>query len=347
MKRKVTKMAAIVSGIVGIAAGASGASAATLPSWHFVKSPVQFTQATAVVATGKTTGFAFESNTLGNSILLERTGATSWKQVTSPVKRLEDVIEAEATSPTNVYAFTLLPSSGSRILRFNGTKWTVLKTFTGTIGSATVLSSDDIWVFGRSAGAPLGVYHYNGKTWTKVATSLGDGYAISDKSVYAISGGTTVAHYNGTKWSAANLAALLPKKTKSADPTLNSVLAESASNIYAIDGGGNAEIAGDPVVILHYNGSKWSKVAEYAGGVSTPPGADGKGGLWDGALGNAGSAVLLHYTDGKLAVIASPKYDGHWTQVNFLSRIPGTAEELAGGQLLENEAMADAILQYS
>jgi hypothetical protein len=359
MKRTIVTTAAVVSAALGLAAIAAGANAANAavsraaaPSWHFVKTPTQGRGASTVVATGKTSGFAFEGDGLGRSLLLERTGATSWKQVKSPVERFETVNEAEATSPKNVYAFTQLTgNSGSRILQFNGSKWTVLKTFGRVIGSATVLSSDDIWVFGgpvNENGLP-GVYHYNGHTWRISMSGLGDGDALSDTDVYAIGNyglGTSVGYYNGSRWTSVNLAGLLPKKTKSVTPTLNGIVAESPDNVYAIDGG-SAGTPGDPLVILHYNGSKWSKVATYDGGQTSAAVADGAGGLWIGGNTQSGSSVLLHYSGGKLAIVASPKYDGHQAYIEDFSRIPGTAEELAGGLLLETRASADAILEYS
>ena len=50
---------------------------------------------------------------------------------------------------------------------------------------------------------------------------------------------------------------------------------------------------------------------------------------------------------GERGVVAAPKLDGHQAEINAFSRIPGTDEELAGGELLENRAISDAILQYS
>ena len=46
------------------------------------------------------------------------------------------------------------------------------------------------------------------------------------------------------------------------------IIALSAKNVYAI-GNGNAEDEGGPTVVLHYNGSKWAKVAAGSFGYGT------------------------------------------------------------------------------
>ena len=93
-----------------------------------------------------------------------------------PGQRSERVVTAAATSPTDVWAFSGLANQGSRVFRLVKSKWAVVKTFRLPIASATVLSSKDVWVFGTaddSGTARLGVYHYNGHTWTRVSPHPG------------------------------------------------------------------------------------------------------------------------------------------------------------------------------
>jgi hypothetical protein len=80
---------------------------------------------------------------------------------------------------------------------------------------------------------------------------------------------------------------------------------------------------------LHYNGHTWAKVASYPTALGQPV-SDGHGGLWAATTG-PGSRDFLHYADGKLTAEATPEYDGSHAAIDSISRIPGTAEELAGG----------------
>jgi hypothetical protein len=89
---------------------------------------------------------------------------------------------------------------------------TTVKDFHAGIASATVLNSKDVWLFGtddKPGATKLGVYHYNGRTWTRVSAALGYGYAVSDHDVWA-SAIDGVENYNGYTWTATSLASLLP-----------------------------------------------------------------------------------------------------------------------------------------
>jgi hypothetical protein len=56
----------------------------------------------------------------------------------------------------------------------------------------SVLSANDIWVFGAPSGhlPALGAEHFNGKTWTQVPKTYANGSAASAKDVWASSGTT-------------------------------------------------------------------------------------------------------------------------------------------------------------
>jgi hypothetical protein len=204
-------------------------------------------------------------------------------------------------------------------------------TFAGELGGGTVLAPDDVYAYGSGswAGGTLpsaGIYHYNGHTWTKISgTVSGTGDALSATSAY-VADGTDLDHYNGHQWAATNLTSLLPAKRGSNQPTLSGVLTLSADDIYATGDGGQFA---DPAVILHYNGHTWAKIASYPTAVGQPV-ADGQGGLWVPETASE-AAHLLHYSDGTLTAVATPEYDNSHAFIDSISRIPGTAEELAGG----------------
>ena len=340
--------AAMVVGGAAVATAAAalaGAQPAAAPSWRVIKSVKTNANGdfTAVVATGKATGMAFdEAYSAGGPTAWRRNGS-AWTRVAFPGKPYETVIAADATSPSDVWAFTdAYPRPGvagvsSRVLRWNGKKWSVVKTFAHLINGASFAADNDIWVFGDG----LGALRYNGHTWTVESKTLDNGGSVlASNSAWAFSG-TSVYHWIGTKWAAFSVKSLLPAKSLFTSPAVSSILALSPDNVYAV-GNGNTQDVGGPTVVLHFNGRSWSKVASgnfgsYGTGqnIST----DGKGGLWlpmPGASGRPSS--LLHYSPlsasnysaGTLTKVALPVAGTNIT-ITSVARIPGTSEQLAGG----------------
>lgn len=195
-----------------------------------------------------------------------------------------------------------------------------------------------------------GVWHYNGRTWSQVASNLYGGSALSDKNVWAYSG-TTIAHFTGTKWTTTNVARLLPAKAKNGlrtPPHVNDIIALAARDVYAL-GVGNTRVTGGPLVALHYNGRTWNKVAESTLPNSAQASPDSTGGLWI-AVSSTGAPYILRYADGRLRNVALPGDAAQPTYLESVARIPGTTEQLAGGRVpaADNRtAFFGIILQYS
>jgi hypothetical protein len=362
MARKVSKavagLAALLS--VGVAAGAANAAvssstvaATAAPAWHSVGQKGfggQITAVTAVTHAGKTAEFAFnstaEANGTGKWSMFARSGTEDFAfYAVSIAEAGEIVTAAKAISATDVLAFTSFPGGG-RVLRFNGgNSWTVLKTFSAAIGSATVLNAGNVWVFGSLGSVPtsqLGVWHFDGHTWTKLASTLKGGSATSATNAWAFTG-TTIAHFNGKEWTATNVAGLLPAADIFHSPQLVSVYATNNLTAYAV-GTGNAQDAGGPVVLLQYNGHAWSKVAEYGSG---NPGqeelaTDGHGGVWLPVHGESGSSpVMLHYANGsgKFVQAALPGLTGvPLAGISSIANVPDTTQELAGGYIVSTHS---------
>jgi hypothetical protein len=342
--------AAVGAGVLALAAvagtpavagaeSATGARPAAAPKWHIVKSvKTDFSgQFSAVVATGKTTGWAFDGNGESPSRATAwRKSGTTWTRVAFPSVANEEVVAAGADSPSDVWAFTRSFTGRSRVLRWNGSRWAPVKSFAAPIGDATVLSSHAVWVYGWPpvTGTPtLGVWFYNGKTWTHVSKTIAGGSALSNKNVWGYTA-TSVQHWNGVKWTATSVKKLLPAIDPHGlnHPSVAGILALSASNVYAL-GSGDAQDEGGPLVVLHFNGRGWTKVA--AGQFGSGPGpqisSDGAGGLWlpmDGPVG--GTSFLVHYAAGKLTKATLPVSAPKIT-IEAVGRIPGTAAQLAGG----------------
>jgi len=239
--------------------------------------------------------------------------------------------------------------------------WQVVKKVPGEDFSAVVATGrNGGWAFG--SGMP-GVnprptaWHYNGRTWSHVASGhgLGGGSGRSARDVWSF-GGTDVAHWNGSAWSRTSVARLLPAALKSHlnDPAVTGVFEQSADSVYAT-GNGNDEDDGGPMVLLHWNGHRWSKVAGGLFGFGVegvqPIAADGHGGLWIPMAGPEGGldGRMLHYSGGHLTTAAIPGGPSR-TSIATVARIPGTAEVLAGGftHAAGNAGLDDAgvLLEY-
>jgi hypothetical protein len=357
-------MTVAVAAGVGLALAAPVASAAVAapaapPKWHVVKTVKTDVTGdfTAMVATGRTTGWAFDGLGQTSKATAWRENGTTWTKAAFPSVAGEQVVAADATSPKDVWVFTQnLIAGPSRVLRWNGSKWSVVKTFPDAIADATVVSGSDVWVYG-DAPEPfenaLGVWFYNGTKWTQVSKTIQGGSALSDKNVWGYSG-ASVEHWTGTKWVATSLKSLLPAKNSEGlnSPSVVGVLALSASNVYAL-GNGNAEDEGGPTVVLHYNGSTWARLATGQFGYGPGPqfSSDGKGGLWlpmDGPGG--GTSYLVHYANGKLTKATLP-VSAPLITIGAVARIPGTAAQLAGGftHAADNRGtnIVAVLLQYS
>jgi hypothetical protein len=321
--------------VPAFAATARGTVQVAAPSWQVVKQVHNGSLGgfSAVTAVGKNGGWAFNQGSVPTA--WRRSGST-WTQVPFPGQPNEVVVAAGATSPDNVWAFTA-GEPRSRALRWNGRNWTVQRSFAQQIGGAVVISPSDVWVFGQPyfPGTGLGAWHYNGRTWTHVASGHGlqGGSALSASDIWAVDG-ADVAHWNGSTWSRTSVSRLLPAKQELNNPMLTGIYAQSKDSVYAI-GNGNLQDEGGPMVILHWDGHQWSRVAEGNYGFGVQPlqqlSPDGHGGLWLPMPGVDGEkSYLLHYSAGHLTQASLP--DGpHKMSVEAVALVPGTTDLLGGG----------------
>jgi hypothetical protein len=341
MKQKLFRVSMVLSTGGAIAAAmlsaTQPASAATpqAPSWQPVLSVPGGGVTEAVVATGKTTGWAF----LGNGTAYQREGATTWKQVAFPGAN-GYVNAAAASSPSNVWA-AYRPAAGgegSQVYRWNGSQWAAVESFPGSVTSLSVLGPNDVWAFG-GANYGQGVFHFNGRSWAEVSSTLSGGSATSDQNVWAYSG-TQLAHYDGRQWTETSVAGLFPPSSDgTVAPSVTDVLALAPDNVFAVGvGWGGIGGAGGAAEVLHFNGHGWSQAA--VGPNVLGPGSlasDGTGGLWMTSDTHENYEVLLHYSAGQLVNANEP----------FMSvaSIPGTAEALGGNA--SPVATAPTVYQYS
>ena len=311
-----------------------------IPAWRIVKR-VPHGSFSVIITVGKNGGWAFDNSDSSSApTAWQRSGSnpSTWTKVAFPGQGNESVVAAGASSSADVWAFT---GGGvpSRALHWNGRTWTVKRSFPGQIGGAVVINRSDVWVFGEPVfpGAGLGTWHYNGRLWSRVASGHGleGGSALSANNIWAF-GGVDVAQWNGSTWSRTSVAALLPAKQELNDPAVSEVLALSNNNVYAI-GNGNAEDEGGPTAVLHWNGHRWSRLAEGQFGLGAPQiSSDGHGGLWLPMPGVDGEkSYLVHYSAGHLTPAALPGGPNRIT-IFSVALIPGTSSALAGGNTHAN-----------
>jgi hypothetical protein len=345
----ITAAALLAAGAGAGAGSALAAPGSTGPSWHIVKRVSSGPNGgfTAVTAVGQDGGWAFDGSSKPTA--WERNGST-WTQVPFPGETDETVVAAAATSATDVWAFANRYFT-SRALRWNGRDWTVVRSFSRSIGGAVVLGPADVWVFGQPYyPGPLGTWHYNGRTWSQVASGrgLGGGSGLSAGDIWAFDG-ADVAHWNGSTWSRTSVASLLPAQQLLNNPALTGIYEQSRHSVYAI-ADGNAQDVGGPLVILHWNGSVWSRVAGGNYGYNDDLSPDGDGGLWLPAeIGVIGPRYLLHYAGGHLTQAALPG-GPYAITVDAVALIPGTTELLGAGdthgRVNPGADVVGVILQY-
>jgi len=361
-------LSVLAAACASAASAGTAAPAASAPSWKIVKSvnTGATSNFTTVVASSATTGWAFDGSGVGSPapVAYEHDGGpwSSWtKSSKFPGVKGEAIVAAAATSAKDVWAVSQVNDASSRVFYWNGTKWTVVKTFKNLAGGLAVLGPRDVWVFGDQEAFPatesIGAVHYNGSGWSQVQSGkdLAGGSAVSDKDVWAFHG-TSVYQWTGSAWHRTSVAALLPKKQQLNDPQVTGILALGKNNVYAI-GNGSQEDDGGPTVVLHYNGGTWAKEATGNslgfGSVTFLPNqslsSDGGSGLWLPQPGADGApSYIVHYAGGALKKASLP-VSGYRIAVFTVSRVPGTARQVASGYTFTTatHAQTAVILEYS
>jgi len=312
--RKLSLTALLAAAAVAVAAAPAGAASAGArapagSSWQIavkVAGP-GFPSFTAVTAASATSAWTFETAGTAAPRAYQLSGST-WTAQPFPDPAGDSVSSASSSSSDNVWAFTFQ----GRVLHYDGTSWTIVKNFGKVIESGLAISSSDVWVFGQSFAPALGTWRYNGSTWTKVSSGAGLGHAsaLSANSVWAC-GGTDVAHWNGSTWKKTSVAHLLPKNTELSHSFVADVYAASSKSVYAVASGGRQD-EGGPLVLLHYNGSTWRRLAlnaKLGGPVAVVP--DGSGGLWIPVVIGQGISSMEHYAGGVLKSVSLPYAPPH------------------------------------
>lgn len=184
------------------------------------------------------------------------------------------LISVAASSARNVWAVGLT-SGPAQMWHFNGRAWSQYP-FSADLylNGVTVVSRRDAWAVGGTywfAPTQTVAYHWNGRTWTQVATPTPDGSAsfngvaaISADNAWAVGaigpgpgGGEAgsiplIEHWNGRTWKRQ----FFPLPVNPGE--FQGVTAISANNVWAV--GWTRSAAPNGALIEHWNGRRWRRI---------------------------------------------------------------------------------------
>jgi hypothetical protein len=258
----------------------------------------------------------------------------SWARVALPSGLVGSIKSSYAASPTNVWAGVDGDQDGGEptLLHWNGTTWSIAKQWNvyddgGDLSGVTALSATNVWAYGPQ-NAGLGVWHYDGATWSQVSGSFGilAASALSASNIWAIcdtASTSYICHYNGTSWS--HVAATL------SGDTLYNVLSINTSSVWAV--GLHGYGANETPLLLHWNGKAWQTVSVPGHWGITSVARNGSGGIWLAGQSpyTTGSTVVLKdrsargvYAVGKIAAWPA----GTKPSISAIRYVPGTAHTM-------------------
>lgn len=284
---------------------------------------------------------------------VERLVGTEWTRVPLPAKLTGYVRSAVAFGGASATDFWLFNSyRANHALRFAGGKWTlqqipawVLPQRSGGGGlsavTASVLSPDNVWVFGLGAGAYAA--HYNGRTWAKVRlpTVPDEVSAVSPNDIWELHG-NTAWYGNGRTWTATTI----PQAAGSPPESFADLTATGRDSAWVW----RTVLASGPQTdadVLHWNGTSWRPVARTPADNIDSVAPDGTGGLWAaGAELNPSGFNLFYHLAG-----------GHWTEVDpptgtlpqaqeKLTWIPGTHSLWGTATALTHKGVYGELIKY-
>jgi hypothetical protein len=341
----------ILAAAVTPAAAAAG-PAASLPGWHIAKTFASGSTIFSVAADGSHDAWLAGSAATGG-LLVQHWNGSTWQAVSTPggIPSVGGAVIA-ASSATDAWAFADVSASSdySVALRRAGNGWVAYRFANwSNINAAAVFSRTDAWAFGglfASASGPF-VRHFNGKRWSGVATPIepNDASAVSANDIWAV--GQTAkslrsAHqvfaaavWTHGSWHLRSFPALrLPAGATVTDPHLVALGRASVWVDFALSKGRGLYPG---AVLLHYNGSGWSRVtvpfrSTFMLANLAP---DGAGGIWIAATQADGATQFMYdLRGGHWSRMEMPSVKGDTSQVLTVALRPGTTSVWAAGDMV-------------
>jgi len=324
----------------------AGEQRATRPHWRVFKTiAVKNTALNAIVALPGGTAWAGGKSGAGRPLLYHFAGGR-WHLVRVPGQAGTSVQDIAGTSASNVWATI---ASGDAVARVSSRGWSITSFGPAPVSRVcgiVTTGRKNTWVFTSDLASSKGLaHHYNGSTWktTKLPAAATNGSgtepasASSARNVWtwaynARTGKYETMRFNGSRWLIVSLPAHLAPAGQQIQP--QSMLAVSRMNVWATAYTTSLGVAG-PVILLHWQGHRWSKVAgpRPSGALLGPIARDGRGGIWLGAVTQASAPEILHYRNGTWKTYQVPASTTGVVSLTGLSLIPGSRSLWGAGVL--------------
>ena len=232
---------------------------------------------------------------------------------------------ARALALIAVTAILALGGLGTRSVAASSRSLALGSGRSGNLNGVSADSATDAWAVGYYINPTAQALHWNGTKWSKVASPNPGGTAgnfltgvsaDSATDAWAVGGyinpttgaeETLVLHWNGTKWS--KVASPNPGGTTS--NFLTGVSAHSATDAWAVGGYINPTTGASETLALHWNGTKWSKVA------SPNPGGSSDYSYLNGVSANSATDAWAVGTYGNLTTGAEETLILHWNGTSW------------------------------
>jgi hypothetical protein len=266
-----------------------------------------------------------------------------------------------------VTAILALGGLGTRSVAASGRSLALESGRSGFLTGVSADSATDAWAVGGYSDPTTGsietlALHWNGTKWSKVAspnpggTSSGasllngvsadsatDAWAVGyyvNPTTRALE--TLALHWNGTKWSTVSSPNPGGTSMNVDNSILNGVSADSATDAWAVGYYNNPTTGAFETLALHWNGTKWSKVASpNPGGMTstsdnselTSVSANSATDAW--AVGDyvvnpttgASDTLALHWNGTKWIKVASPNPGGTNSDASSLTSVSASATD--------------------
>jgi len=215
----------------------------------------------AILATGPDQAWAFGGTNPGGP---SAPVATLWNGDASATAALPAglpsfISDASATSSSDVWAAS---QYGRYLLHFDGARWRVATRWQqGQVTGVTAVTPADVWLFGTSADgtSTIGTFHYDGVSWqrqTGLAGSIVRASALSASDIWAIAASPasySVVRLDGTNWEQ------VPTGSALNGMNVRDILAISSADVWIL-GDKTDAVGGVRLVLLHWNGARWSSL---------------------------------------------------------------------------------------
>jgi len=257
----------------------------------------------------------------------------------------ESPLAFDGDSPSDFWLFSSYHRT--KALRWTGTTWQVsalpswVLPAKASAADAAVFGRSDVWVFNLGAGAYAA--HYNGHGWAKVRlpATLTEVSPVAADDIWALAGKVAL-RWNGHAWTEIKIPAAVGKPPVSFQ-NLSATGPRSAWVWRTLLLPGVGTVAD----VLHWNGTKWLRVAGTPADIIYSAVPDGAGGLWATGvdINPGGFADFYHLTGGRWTQAENPA--GVWNHApENLTWIPGTRSLWGVAEGVTAKGLDTVILKY-